>query len=350
MYLSISAGVSAQTSPVFEATDFGTFSAEKVDHAPTIRRTIKAAVAAGGGTVKLPAGSYWVAVDNTGAAINVPAGVTLDMRGTTLQLIENALPSYQVLLFSGTGAPSGVIGGTIVGDRDRHQGTAGEWGMCISVRGAVGVTIKGTKAFSCWGDGIYVGASTDGRKSPARRVEIEDVEAAHNLRNNISLVALQGFRVANSHLHNARGKAPQAGIDLEPNDDDIIEDGEIVNVLTEKNLSYGFVIGGQAGAVRKVRIDRVRSLDNGGMGFLFQSTSALSVGSIEARRNKGHGLAIIRASDIAAADYEGHDNTGSVLLVADSKNVDVRKMTHSGTAKNVPPVDLDRRSTVKVGP
>lgn len=319
-----------------------------VDQSASIRERIAAAAAAGGGTVKLPSGVVWVSIDSSGAALRVPAGVFLDLRGTELRLIENDKGSYQVVLFAGTGKPSGITGGTIIGDRDRHGGTGGEWGMCVSVRGATDVTIRDTKISGCWGDGIYVGAATSGPPAPSRRITIENVEVSNNRRNNISIVAAVGFRVANAHLHGAKGVAPEAGIDLEPNDNDLIEDGEIVSVLTERNARYGFVIGGQAGAVRQVKIDNVRAIGNGGPGFWLQSTSALSIGNIVAARNRREGLAIVRAKDVSVGSYRSEGNERAVLDARGSTGIRVRGLSFADVPSGVVPVQIDRNSTVDV--
>jgi hypothetical protein len=51
-----------------------------VDQTTTVRQRIAAAATAGGGTVKLPAGVVSVSADDSGTAIQVPAGVFLDLR------------------------------------------------------------------------------------------------------------------------------------------------------------------------------------------------------------------------------------------------------------------------------
>jgi hypothetical protein len=318
-----------------------------VDQSATVRQRIAAVEAAGGGIVKLPAGVVWVSADDAGTAIQVPASVFLDLRGTELRLIENDKGSYQMLLFTGTS--SGVAGGSIVGDRDRHLDKGGEWGMCLSVRGATDVTIRDTKISGCWGDGIYVGAASSGTPVPSRRVTIENVEVSNNRRNNISIVAAVGFRIANAHLHGARGVPPEAGIDLEPNHHDLVQDGEIVGVLTESNARYGFVIGGQAGAVRQVKIDDVRAVGNGGPGFWLQSTSALAIGSIVAARNRREGLVFENAKDISVGNYRSEGNERAALDARGSTGIKVREMHFADVPLGIVPVQIDRHSTIDVG-
>lgn len=343
--LSVSCAVGAQN---FPASQYGTLTGDKVDQVPVLRRAIEAASNAGGGVVTVPPGSYWVAIDGKGAALEIPAGVTLDLTGVELRLIENGERGYQVVLFTGQGQPSAIVGGTIVGDRERHLGTEGEWGMCISVRGASDVTIRGTKVFDCWGDGIYVGTALANRAVPSQRITIEGVEAARNRRNNISIVAAVGFRIANVHLHHANGTLPQAGIDLEPNGNDRVEDGEIVDVLTEHNAGYGFVIDGHVGTVRRIAIDRARSQDNGQSGFLLRAAGDLKVGSVRSSRNKGNGLSLVLAEGVAVGHLHAEDNARSALYTSNAKAVTLGKVTFSGTPEGVEPLRIDAGSTVEV--
>jgi hypothetical protein len=284
------------------------FGHDTIDHAQVIQRDLNAAQRAGGGTVRVPPGTYWVAAGNSGAAISVPAGVYLDLTGVTLRLIENELQSYQVVQFTGQGAASGIEGGTIIGDRDLHKGKAGEWGMCISVRGATDVTIKGTKVFNCWGDGIYVGTALGGNPSPARRITIDGVEAGYNRRNNISIVAADGFRIINTRVEAASGHLPQAGIDLEPNAGNVVTNGVITDVVAIANANYGLVMGGKRGTISNIRVERVLAAENGNVGFWFQSTSQVHAKSLKSMRNVREGFVIVRSTEIVIEGYHGEGN------------------------------------------
>lgn len=327
----------------------GPLTSDKVDQAPVLRQAIAAAQRAGGGTVTVPPGTYWVAIDATGKALEIPAGVTLDLTGAELRLIENDARGYQVVLFTGQGQPSAIVGGTIVGDRARHLGQDGEWGMCISVRGASDVAIRGTRVFECWGDGIYVGTAAGDRGVPSRRVTIEGVEAARNRRNNISIVAASGFRIANVHLHGAHGTAPQAGIDLEPNGKDVVEDGEIVDMVSERNAGYGFVIDGHVGPVRRIAIDRVRSQDNGRSGFLLRAARELRVGDVQSARNEGHALSIVLSDEVAIGRLEARDNAGVALYTNSARGIRLGHVMFSGTPEGVDPMRIDAASQVELG-
>ncbi|MCX5511659.1 hypothetical protein, partial [Pseudomonas sp. BJa3] len=68
----------------------------------------------------------------------------------------NAAPRASVLLIEDVHDVQ-VSGGRIIGDRDHHLATTGEWGHGIMVRGAERVRLRDLHIAKCWGDGISVG-------------------------------------------------------------------------------------------------------------------------------------------------------------------------------------------------
>lgn len=264
-----------------------------------------AAHRAGGGIVKVPAGAYWIAVDYTGAALTVPPGVYLDLSGVELHLIENDLPIYNIVLFKA--GPAGIRGGTIVGDRERHLGKTGEWGHCITLLGASDVTIQGTKAFKCWGDGIMIGYPVGGQ-SPSKRVVIEGVEAAYNRRNNISVVAADGFRISDAYLHHAGGTPPEAGLDLEPENEGGVRNGELVNIRVERNGHAGMVFGGSSGVLDQVTLSSAVAADNKGPGFWIQYVGNVRADRLKAEGNGEEGLRVLRSPNLSITSYRGSGN------------------------------------------
>lgn len=347
--------VPAQVRPtIFQADSFGPITSAKADHAPTIQRALDEARRSGGGIVRLPAREIWVGVNASGTALNVPAGVELDLNGATLRLIENDLPAYQVVLFTGSG-PAAVRGGTIIGDRNQHRGTTGEWGMCVSVRGASDVTIEAVKALDCWGDGIYVGGPLSGNAvAPSRRIEIKRVEAANNRRNNISIVAADGFLIADSRVHGAKGTLPEAGVDLEPNQGGQVVNGTIHNLTAERNGRYGLVLGGKRGTIRGVRIDGVQASENGGAGVWFQSATDVRATNVVSTRNAKEGLGLMRATGVMVQSYRGLDNgqTGGAadIVVRQSRNIAFSRVSVQPVkrARQVAGVDVSESTSVSI--
>lgn len=320
---------------IFEAHLFGAIAAGKIDYAPVIDRAMQAAKAAGGGIVRLPKGEIWVALDASGNAITVPSGIFLDMRGTILRLIENNRSGYNIILFKDRNAPSGVIGGTVIGDRDSHLGQDGEWGMCIAVRGGANVSIKGTKATKCWGDGIYLGTAPSGDpKTFADNVEIDGVEAAYNRRNNISVVNARGYRICNVHVHHANGVLPESGIDIEPDKEGLASDGVLCNILSEFNGKRGVMTGG--GSDRKVRgltLQQITSRSNHAAGFWIEGAQNVKATTLSAQDNAEEGAVFNLTSDVLVNEYEGDRNgrtartDQSDIRVNDSNQVSMGRLS-----------------------
>ena len=193
-------------------------------------------------------------VSGTGRTVLVPNGIyminavgerRLSLRNnTTLRLSEGATLKeghYAVLTIAGVSNVT-VIGGLLEGDRDKHQGAAGEWGMGIRIeRGARHITIAGVTARKMWGDGFYIEGAED--------VTLCAVVADHNRRQGLSVIEVDGLVVTNSVFKNTRGTRPSAGIDLEPDrTSQTIANVRIAYSKFLDNVGPGILISGQKGA------------------------------------------------------------------------------------------------------
>ena len=127
------------------------------------------------------------------------------------------------------------------GDRDRHLGTTGEWGMGIAVRGSKHVKINNPQIDGFWGDGIYVGRSST--KSYSEDIKIISGGLDNNRRQGMSIVSVKGLYVKGTELLNTNGTPPQAGVDFEPNNaDELLQDIVFENVKTYNSGRNGFEI------------------------------------------------------------------------------------------------------------
>jgi hypothetical protein len=131
----------------------------------------------------------------------------------------------------------------IIGDREKHIGTSGEWGMGIAIRSSKNIKILNSKIEKCWGDGIYVGQiwiRQKGKKSKkvecSKNVDIYNTHVDYCRRNGLSIVAVNGINVYNSLFANSIGTFPKAGIDIEPGE---VDNVKIVNTNTYNNGARG---------------------------------------------------------------------------------------------------------------
>lgn len=183
----------------------------------------------------LPAGVYHIdpveGLDSSGTyyrwgGIMLTDNQKLIMSPSTLLIaIGNNKTNYQVIRVCGSTNVS-ISGGQIIGERNEHTGSGGEWGHGINISGSINVTVKDVEISQCWGDGIYLGfyegiASDDNRVNIKRcsdGVTIENCNLHHNRRNNLSITDVSNVTIRNCRFDNAKGTDPQFGIDIEPND------------------------------------------------------------------------------------------------------------------------------------
>lgn len=209
----------------------------QADDTAALQRAIDA-VGGKGGTVFVPDGTYMInAVGPKQPSLR--SAMTLKLSaGATLKAIPNAEKAYSILTISAVSDVT-VVGGTLLGDRDEHQGSTGEWGMGIMImEGAERITIDRVTSRKMWGDGFYVGSG--------KHIRFCSVVSDQNRRQGLSITHAHDLTVTDSVFSNTRGTDPSAGIDLEPDR----PDQTITKVLIRrskflKNAGPGILIAAQ---------------------------------------------------------------------------------------------------------
>ncbi len=121
----------------------------------------------------------------------------------------------------------------LIGDRNKHIGTKGEWGMGIHIEGSNNVKITGGNISNFWGDGIYI---TRNGTLNSKNIIINQVVIQNNRRNGISVISGDNIVIQNSSFINNTGTNPMAGIDIEPNTpQDSLGYIKIKNIKTTQN-------------------------------------------------------------------------------------------------------------------
>lgn len=211
---------------------------------------IQAAInAAGKGKiVYFPPGDYQI---DAVRSLHLKSDTTLQLSADTiLRAIPNAAPRYAILTVTSVENVQ-ITGGVLIGDRHKHFGLSGEWGMGIRIVGAKNVEIQGTTCNDFWGDGIYIGETTGG--IPSENIRIIDFRADGNRRQGISLISGRNIEIAGSRITNTQGTAPAAGIDIEPNQPrNVLENIRIRDLYTAGNQGAGVLIN--PGAISGTRI------------------------------------------------------------------------------------------------
>jgi hypothetical protein len=153
-----------------------------------------------------------------------------------IQIIPNSLEKYQILDIRNV-ENIVIFNPKLRGERDRHKGTKGEWGMGINIISSKNITIYNPYISDCWGDGIYISRSS---LKQSENVKIHGGIIDFNRRNGISIISGKNISVENVLISNSYGTLPMAGLDIEPNgNEDVLENIIIKNLITFNNAEIG---------------------------------------------------------------------------------------------------------------
>ncbi len=189
-------------------------------------------VAPTGGTVLVPNGVYMV--DGI-RYLRLKSNITFKMdKGTLLKVIPNSSNSYSTLRLQDVSNVN-IIGGTLQGERDQHTGTTGEWGMGVDIRNSKNIVIEDVTSRDMWGDGFYVTGAA------SANIVACNVTADNNRRQGMSITSVDGAVIKNSVFKNTNGTLPSAGIDIEPNPNDRINNVQILNSVFNNNAGAGIL-------------------------------------------------------------------------------------------------------------
>lgn len=220
-------------------TDYGAFPDDMLDDTKCINEAIAAVGQTGGGIVRIPAGRYSVTASRSiNEGICMWSNVKLLMSpNTILQVMPNELDTYHVINVCGVRNVD-IVGGQIHGERNRHMGALGEYGMGIRVRDSHKVLIQNMTIKDNWGDGIYLGTVNDfDENNGVSKVTIKNCTIQNNRRNNITIADANNVTIDGCTIKKANGIAPQCGIDIEPNvrDGGYIQDNQVCRNIKIKN-------------------------------------------------------------------------------------------------------------------
>lgn len=184
-------------------------------------------------TIIIEEGEYTVKVQSESETCILLGSNTHLVLNGNVRLKPNNFKSYNI--FQATGENIRIEGyGCIIGDKEMHTGTEGEWGMGINLSGAVNTSVKGVTVKDCWGDCIYVGGRS-------RNVQMENCRLDNGRRQGISVTKADSVTIRNCLIMNVSGKNPQYAIDIEPNSRDTVDHVIIENVEV-KNSIGGIVV------------------------------------------------------------------------------------------------------------
>ncbi|MDO4897288.1 MAG: family 20 glycosylhydrolase [Moraxella sp.] len=239
------------------------------DDTIAIQKAIDTAGNAGGGTVIIPSGTYMINAithktswGGDSAGLMMRDNVTVIMQpDTILQAIPNDFKGYSIFTFKQV-QNAHLKGGTLLGERHEHivhsgdvaddalsdEANRGEWGMGVSILSSQHIIIEDVIAKDFWGDGFYIANSTF--TQPKVRTEdiiLNNVIADGNRRQGISIIDGEKIKILHSQFKNTGGTLPGAGIDVEPEDTDSVDDLEIAYSVFSGNANAGVLFISEAG-------------------------------------------------------------------------------------------------------
>lgn len=261
------------------------------DDTDAFQRAI-AALPDDGGTVEVPAGNY--VIDPTRRTA-LRSRMHLELApDAQLTAKPNALERAYVLM-AALVSDIEISGGRILGDRDAHLGTTGEWGHGIALYGVSRVTVRDIHVSRCWGDGIGIGGKRVGGKgskafpTASEDVVISGVTSTGNRRQGLTIGHSHDVRVHDSEFSYTAGTSPEAGIDIEPD---------------------------KPGNAMRVHIENCRMNNNRGCGIqVYKRTSGVTIKDCTIEHNGAFGVLAVETTDGLIVDnvIRGNGKKGIAL-------------------------------------
>lgn len=274
-------------STVRNVRNYGAYGDGRHDDTYGIQRAINS-LPSTGGTVYVPAGTYLIDATKN-VRLRSRMHLKLDPGAKLVAKANSASRSYVVNAYKVTDVE--ISGGQIVGERDRHLGTSGEWGHCLMLRGCKRVTVRDIRLSKGWGDGMSIGATDGSTSIISEDVVVANIVSTGNRRQALTIGRSRNVRVYDSELSYTSGIKPGCGIDIEPDPfGTSITDGvRIENCWIHHNQGNGIQV---YKTVRNVVIKANKIEHNRGYGVLaIQAiTGTIAANRIQHNRLYGVGL------------------------------------------------------------
>jgi parallel beta-helix repeat protein len=323
-WLAASAMVACSATPgpaasVADVRDFGATGDGVTDDTAAIQRAI--ASLPDGGTIHVPDGTYQVDATGDTGGVALRSHQTLELAdGAVLRVIPNAAIEYGLVRIYGV-SDVVVRGGTLVGDREQHLGSDGEWGHGVNVRASDHVVIDSVHATQMWGDGFYIGRNLT--EPPASsEIMITSCTGDDNRRQGLSITDAHDVAVWNSTFENTHGTAPEAGIDLEPSADDRVVQHVALRGNRFAGNTYGLLVVRYQGVVDDVVATGNTIVESTQLGIWIDGTPTQVHVDNNVISGNAAGIELFGATGATVMANDIHDNGEEGLrLVGASGNV-----------------------------
>lgn len=187
--------------------------------------------------IKLEQGEYLIKIDSKNKAINMFSNINLDLNKSYLKIETNSYSSYRMFFLKNISNVK-IFNGILVGDSDTHDyktiESEHQWGFGINIRGSSNVEIYDIEFYNFTGDGIYIDKYN--KSFSSNNIKICNNNIHNCRRQGITIVDGNDIEICYNEFHDISGSNPQAGIDLEANNENEI----IENIKIYNNKFYNF--------------------------------------------------------------------------------------------------------------
>lgn len=125
---------------------------------------------------------------------------------STIKIIPNDKSAYSVIGIKNSNNINLTGNVHLVGDKDVHTGTTGEYGHCLSISASSNINIESLHCEYGWGDGLYIGANDDNVSSTD--INIISLVCNNNRRNGFSISSGERITINNIVVYDNKGTSP----------------------------------------------------------------------------------------------------------------------------------------------
>ena len=218
-------------------------------------------------------------VSSTGdPAITLEDGQSLK-GGGTIRMAPNDLSIYTIVYMAGKNSVLQDI--TLIGDKDGHTGSSGEWGHNISIDGE-NVTVENVNSSKAWGDGVYLRGCSN--------VMIRNSRFNENRRNGISVTSGSAIVVRDCYFNANGGTAPESGISVEANEISDVIEAKFINCVCNGNIGTNGFYASLRATGSHVIFNNVQSDGGSGVAFLSGDNSAVECVGCSWKETRSRGV------------------------------------------------------------